>query len=239
MKIVVCDIDSNIVKEEIVNTINKFINKGNKIIICTNKSISYIADLLSTANIDCEYYICNGGAIVFDRYYNVLYRKDIKQELVRPIINMLDDDDNVLESFVDTSHGFTKDTSKIANGIVARYFDEVKAKMIVNSICLKYPDIFGYTNDNWLNILDKDVNKKNALEYIINTYHLNKNDVITLGKNGEDLEMMKNYKSYNYKDCCEDIKKYSSGEINSLNEFINDLIEEQERIELDAIYENI
>ncbi len=239
MKIIVCDIDSSIIKDDVVNTINKFINKGNKLIICTNKSISYIVELLSTLSIDCEYYICNGGAVIFDRYYNVLYRKDIKQDLVRPIINMLEDDDNILEAFVDTSHGFTKDTSKIANGIVARYYDEVKADMIVSTICLKYPDIYGYNSDNWLNILDKDVNKKIALNYIINTYHLNKEDIIVLGKNVEDLEVMEEFTSYNYKDCCEDIKKYSKGEIESLEVFINNLLNEQEKIELDAIYENI
>lgn len=239
MKIIVCDIDSSMIKDDVVNSINKYISKGNKIIICTNKSISYIADLMATVSIDCEYYICNGGAVVFDRYYNVLYRKDIKQELVRPIINMLDDDDNILESFVDTSHGFTKDTSKLANGIVARYFDEVKANMIVNTICLKFPDIYGYNDDNWLNILDKEVSKKKSLEYIINTYHLNKEDIIILGKSVEDLDMMKEFKSYNYKNCCEDIKKYSSGEINDLKTFIDNFINVQEKIEFDAIYDNI
>lgn len=239
MKIIVCDINSNIIKDDVVSSINNFINKGNRIIVCTNKTISYIADLLSTVNIDCDYYICNGGAIVFDKYYNALFRKDIKQELVRPIINSLDDDENILESFIDTSHGFTKDTSKLANGIVARYYDDVKASMIVNSICLKYPDIYGYNNDNWINILDKDANKKNALNYIITTYHINKDEIIILGKNIEDLDIMKEFKSYNYKDCCEDIKSYSLGEIDNLKDFIDNLIKEQERIEIDTIYENI
>lgn len=239
MKILVCDINSDIIKDNLIDSINKFMSKGNKVIICTNKSINYIADLLATSSIDCEYYICNGGAVIFDKYYNVLYRKDMKQELVRPIMNMLDDDENILESFVDTSHGFTKDTSKIANGIVARYFDEAKSDMLVNSICLKYPDIYGYSNDNWINILDKDANKKNALNYIIDTYHLNKNAFIILGKNIEDLDIMKEFKSYNYKDCCEDIKNYSSGEINSLEDFINNFLKAQEKRELDAIYENI
>ena len=65
------------------------------------------------------------------------------------------------------------------------------------------------------------------------------NDIIVLGKNIEDLDIMKEFNSYNYKECCEDIKKYSLGEINSLKDFIDNLIKEQEKMEFDAIYENI
>lgn len=234
MKIVVCDIDATITNDDVINTINKFINRGNLFIVATDKAINYIADTLSLINLDVEYYICNDGAVIFDKYYNVLYRKDIKQGLVRPIINMLDDDDNILETFVDTSHGFVKDTTKSANGIVARPYDRLKAEILLNSISLKYPNIHGYVNDNLLNIIDIDVNKCSALNYILDNYRLNKSDIIILGKDVTDLELMENYEGYNFKNCCEDIKKYSNGEVNDIKEFIENLLKEEET--LDAIY---
>ena len=190
MKIVVSDIDSSMAEfqnSELITAINKFINKGNMFIIATDKAINYVADTLALSDLISEYYICNDGAVIFDKFFNVLYRKDLKSNVVRPIMEMLEDDENILESFVDTSHGFVKDTSKPANGIVARPYDRVKAEMILNSIVLKYPDVHGYVNDNWLNITDIEVNKYNALEYLRENYRLDTHEVYVLGKDITDL----------------------------------------------------
>lgn len=242
MKIVISDIDSKISKidgADIVDTINKFVNRGNIFIIVTDKAINYIADILTISDLNVEYYICNDGGVIFDKYFNILYRKDIKQELVRPIINILEDDENILEAFVDTSHGFVKDTTKSANGIVARPFDKLKAEVLLNSIVLKYPSIHGYVNDNWLNINDKDVTREAAVKYLVDNFRLNENDIYIVGKSITDLTLMEKYTGYNLKNCPEDLKKYSKGEIEDLKQLIDMLVEEEERKELEAIYESI
>lgn len=241
MKIVISDIDSkmsSIQGSDIIDSINEFVHSGNLFIIATDKAINYIADTLAISDLNIEYYICNDGGIIFDKYYNVLYRKDIKQELVRPIINMLEDDENIIEAFVDTSHGFVKDTTKSANGIVARPFDRLKAEVLLNSIVLKYPSIHGHVNDNWLNINDIDVTKEAAVKYLIDNYRLSDNEIYVVGKDITDLELMEKYNGYNLKECPEDLKKYSKGEIENLKQLIDMLIEEEKK-KLETIYEDI
>ena len=238
MKILISDIDCTSNRkdnEELFNSINNFVSKGNMFIIATDKAINYIADLLALQNINIEYYLCNDGAVIFDRYFNVLYRKDLKENIVRPIVNILEDDDNILETFIDTSHGFVKDYRGSANGIVSRPLDKVYAEVTLNNICMKYPEVNGYVNDNWLNIYDKNVNKYNALKYLITNYRLNDYDIYSLCSSISDLELIKNTNGYVLTDCSEDLKIYSKGEFNNLKDFIDFLNkdEEDETIYLD------
>lgn len=157
MKILISDIDSSMFDlkdKKLKESIKKFTSYGHLFVIATSKAINYVADYLALNDVDVEYYICNDGAVIFDRYFNVIYRKDLKSDVINPIMNTLDSDDNILESFIDTSHGFSHDITKCANGIVARSYDSVKAEILLNTICLKYPSVHGHISDNWLNIVD-------------------------------------------------------------------------------------
>lgn len=228
MKILISDLDNDIVLngKEQIESIKRFTREGNIFICATDKAINYIADHLSLMDINIEYFICNDGAAIFDKYYNIIYRKDMRSDVVRPIINMLKDDDNILETFIDTTHGFVSDTEKCANGIVARPFDKEKAEVLLNKIVLKYPSVHGHVNDNWLNIIDIEVNKKTAIEYLIDNYHLNKDDIYVLGQGVNDLEMVENFKSYVLKDSKEDLKKFAIKEVENISELVDILLED-------------
>ncbi len=240
MKIVISDLDSSITdlnNTDLINSIRKFISNGNKFIIATSKAINYVADILSISDLISDYYICNDGGAIFDKYFNILYRKDLKQNVVRPIMNTLEDDDNILEVFIDTSHGFVKDSKSIANGIVARFIDEAKAIITLNSIVHKYPLVHGHISDNMIIINDIDVNKENALNFLENDYRLDTSNVYVLGHNMIDLNLMEKYNGYVLKDSSEDLKKVSKGEVNNLNELIEMINKDDERDEIDTIYE--
>lgn len=237
MKILISDIDCTMNRNEnldLFNAINKFVKKGNIFIIATDKAINYVADLLALQNLNVEYFLCNDGAVIFDRYFNILYRKDLKETVVRPIVNILEDDDNILETFIDTSHGFVKEYRGSANGIVARPLDKVKAEITLNNICMKYPEVNGCVNDNWLNIYDKSVNKYTSLKYLIDNYRLKDYEIYSLCTSVGDLELVKNTNGYVLKDSAEDLKAYSKGEFNNLKELV-DFIDkdEEETIYLD------
>jgi hydroxymethylpyrimidine pyrophosphatase-like HAD family hydrolase len=237
MKIVVSDIDNSMDfnhNSELIKTITDFIKKGNMFIVATNKTINYVADALALTDADPAYYICNGGACIFDEYFNILYRKDIEQEDVRPILNILKDDDNILEAYVDTTHGFASNTNMLANGIVARPFDYAKAEITLNSIVMKFPSVHGYINDSWINIMDESVTKGSAMKFLIDTYHLNKDDIYVLGSDLNDLDLMENYHGYLTTDAIEDLKQYSDKEPTSLKELLENLMKTDEDEE-DAI----
>ena len=231
MKIVVSDIDNSMDfndNSKLIKTISKFIKKGNMFIVATNKTINYVADVLSLSEVEPAYYICNGGACIFDEYFNILYRKDIEHEDVRSILNILKDDDNILEAYIDTTHGFVSNTDMVANGIVARPFDYAKAEITLSSIVLKYPSVHGYINDSWINIMDQSVTKGSAMKYLVDTYHLNTDDIFVLGNDLNDLELMEEYNGFIGHDAVEDIKKYTDEEPTTLQELIENLMEMDE-----------
>lgn len=237
MKILISDIDCTMNRNENVelfSAINNFVKKGNMFIIATDKAINYVADVLSLSDLNVEYYLCNDGAVIFDRYFNILYRKDLNETVVRPIVHILEDDDNILETFIDTSHGFVKEYRGTANGIVSRPLDKIQAEITLNNICMKYPEVNGYVNDNWLNIYDKSVNKYNSLKYLINNYRLSDYEVYSLCSSIGDLELIKKTNGYVLENSCEDLKIYSKGEFKNLKEFVEFLDkDEEETIYLD------
>lgn len=239
MKIIISDIDnslSSLNNDELMKSLRIFFSNGNKFIIATSKAINYVADILSLSDLIAEYYICNDGAAIFDRYFNILYRKDLNNNIVRPIFNMLSDDGNILETYVDTSHGFVTDTKVVANGIVARPLDDTKAELLLDSIKLKYPNVNGHISDNIINIIDRDASKKNALEFLENDYRLDTSSVYVLGRDNTDLELMEKYNGYILKNSSLDLRKYAKGEVSSLKELVDIINKEDENNELETIY---
>lgn len=226
MKIVVSDLTDFLSFDKIdrnVDAINEFVKKGNLFILATNKAMNFLAEDLSMINLNCEYYICNNGAVIFDRYFNVVYRKDIKQDLVRPIYNILVDDDNILETFIDTSHGYVRDTNKSANGIVARPYDANKANILLGKIARKYPEVHGYIDDSCMNIIDSKVNKASAVEYLINSYNYNMEDVVVSAVSTNDIELLENYTCYTFDNSLEDLKNKSVKTVLDIGELIEEI----------------
>lgn len=234
MKIIVSDFDGTLSGkdfEENVKAINDFVRRGNLFIIATGRAMNTLAEELSMVDLDCEYYICNDGGVIFDRYFNVVYRKDIRQELVRPIYHLLCDDDNMIETFIDTSHGYVTDTSKCANGIIARPYDKEKALLTLDTILRKFPDINGYISTNWLNLMDKNVSKKVAIDYLVDTYRYSTYEIYTLGDNINDFQMIEAYQGYTFEDSSEDLKSVAKGTIHSIKELIEMIEKEEESLE--------
>lgn len=233
MKIIVSDFDGTLLGksfDEDVKAINDFVRRGNMFIIATGRAMNFLAEDLSSVDLDCEYYICNDGGVIFDRYFNVVYRKDIRQDLVRPIYYALSDDDNMLETFIDTSHGYVTDTSKCANGIIARPYDREKAFATLDNILRKFPDINGYISTNWINLIDKSVSKKAAIDYLVETYHYPQADIYTVGDGMNDYSMIEYYQGYTFEDSKEDLKNIAKGTIRNIKELI-ELIDVPEKEE--------
>lgn len=226
MRILVSDLSDFLNLETIqsnIDAINEFVEQGNLFILATTKTMNYLAEELSMINVACEYYICNNGAIIFDQFFNVVYRKDVEQQLVRPIYNLLSDDDNMLETYIDTSHGYVKDTNKCANGIVGRPYNLNRAYVLLDQIERKYPEIHGHIDDNYLTVTDNSVNKSSALEYLLTAYNLNDAEVITTGVTIEDYELVKKYHGYTFENSIQDLKDISYKTVKDLKELIDEI----------------
>ena len=162
MKVIVSDFDETLfVNNKIccLEKINNFVDDGNIFIIATGRNINNLKKDLDQFNLKCNYYICNDGALIYDQLFNVIYRKDIDNSLVRNIYNMLKDDDNLLEVLIDTGNGYVNDTERAANKIFARYFDRDKAIDTVDKINNRFPSVYGYTGTTSVNVTKRTETK--------------------------------------------------------------------------------
>lgn len=220
MKVLVSDFDGTLFENnqiKCLDKINKFVNEGNVFIIATGRNISSLQKDLNKFNLNCNYFICNDGAIILDQYLNLIYRLDIDNVVVRPLYNELKDDENILEVLIDTGNGYIDDINRPANKMIARYFDKEKALTLVNKINSKYPSVFSYVSNNWINITKKTETKGKAIEFLANYYNLNKYPIYVVENDINDVSMCDyDYISYGIK--CFD-NKYTDRFNHSVNDF--------------------
>lgn len=223
MKIIVSDFDNTFFDtafKKNIDRINKFVKDGNMFIIATGRNMQQLQHEIYDKNISCEYYICNDGAAIYDHDLNIIYRKDIKPEVVKPIFQILNSEPDILEVYIDTTNGYVTDYYRACNKLVAKPFDKINAQKLLSSILKKYPDVNGYLSENWININDKSVSKGNAIEYLKKYFNLNSNDIYTIGDNINDLSMMKKYNSFAIKNN-PNIQYNSKYTVNSFAQFLD------------------
>ena len=194
MKVIISDFDGTLYfnrKVCCVDKINKFVDDGNIFIIATGRNISYLKSDLDKSNLKCNYYICNDGALIYDQFFNVVYRMDIDKSVVRAVYNFLKDDDNLVEVLIDTGNGYVNDTSRSANKIIARYFNKDKAQETVNKLNNQFTSIYGYLGNTSVNVTKKTETKGNAISFLGEYYNLYKYDIYVIGNAINDLSMIK------------------------------------------------
>lgn len=202
MKVIVSDFDGTLYNNNQIlyeDKINEFV-KDNIFIIATGRNMSSLKKDLDKFNINVSFYICNDGALIMDQYFNIIYRKDLETEVVRPIYNDLKNDDNMLEVLLDTVNGYVEDVNRSINKIIARYFDREEAINLVNKINTHYPSVFAYLSNNWVNITKRTETKGSAIEFLENYYNLSKFPIYVIGNDINDISMCNSrYISYGIK----------------------------------------
>ena len=218
MKVIVSDFDGTLYRNNQIlyqDKINKFVIGGNIFIIATGRNMTSLKKDLDKFKLNPSFYICNDGALILDQYYNVIYRLDIDEEMIRPLYNDLKNDDNVLEVLIDTGNGYIDDVNRSANKLIARYYDKSKAINLVNSLNSKYPSIFGYVSNNWINITKRTETKGKAIDFLANYYNFKKYPIYVIGNDINDLSMCDyDFISYGIKD---DNNKY----LDKFNKIVN------------------
>ena len=229
MKVIVSDFDGTLYKDNKIlyqDKINKFVNIGNIFIIATGRNMTSLNKTLENFILRPSFYICNDGALILDQYLNVIYRTDIDNSLIRPLYNELKDDDNILEVLIDTGNGYTDDLTRSTNKLIARYFNKEKALNLVNKLNSKYPSIYGYVSNNWINITKRTETKGRAIKYLSEYYNFYKYPIYTIGNDINDISMCDNdFITYGI-NCLENkqyLEKYQNI-VNSFEEAFDDII---------------
>lgn len=199
MKIIVSDFDNTFYTAEYeknVQLIKSFIEKGNKFIIATGRPIYLLKPDIEDYNLDCSYIVCNDGGVIFDSKGKKIFEENIDKEVAKEVYELLSKDDNFEEVFIDTALNFSKDINDTFNAILALPKDKKIAQKQIDELMEKYPSIQGYISHRWLNILNKNSSKGNAIKMLMNMNNWSYDDVITIGDNYNDISMLENFNSF-------------------------------------------
>ena len=196
MKIIASDFDNTLyVKDEKnmkenIETVKKFIEKGNKFIIITGRSYTNIKKVLTEKGIPYPYLVCQDGANIFDENDKCLNRNFLNQEKCKILEKYLKNnnikysyelaynDHDIIENAVKIT--ITIDSGKNAKQTLQKIKEDTNV------------DMYSYVSSKHINIIDDYVNKSNALKYLIENNYIT-NNVMVIGDDVNDYEMLSNY----------------------------------------------
>ena len=225
MKIIASDFDDTIYLEndlektkKNIESIKKFISHGNIFCIITGRNYTDLKPLLNKLDIPYSYLICEDGAKIFNNMDYCIHTILLEEELINKMIPVLEE--KKLDYYLDDGYNKTeyrKDCVKI----VINCKDEKEKKEIVSNLKERFL-IHIYASRTHINIINKAVNKENALKILFNLEELNINDLKVIGDNDNDYEMLKAFDGAVMTKHHEILDALKKKEYDTLSDFIKD-----------------
>lgn len=210
MKYFIFDLDDTLlnINREVSNyTLNGIsILKKEKFLIVINTARSFKASIDIANIIKPDYLICNAGAVIYDKDYNLIYKSSISIKDTNEIIELIKTSNDVKNYSIQTEkYLYTNDLNYVNNNSIAAYFDfknklnEESVKILIatidhkkwENVALKYNYHYErYFNGLWCRISPSNKYLGNLILFKL----LNDNKVIdyVFGDDLGDIEMIKN-----------------------------------------------
>lgn len=229
MKILASDFDDTLYfhndKERNLKNISKiktFVESGNLFIIVTGRNYSSIKKYINKFEIPYSYLICDDGAKIFDKYDNCLNTTKLGNKAIDKIIPILTKEK--ANYYLDDGYTETDSKNECVK-IVINCVDVKDKKRMVEII--KDSDIHIYASRTHVNIINKKVNKENAIRKLFELEELNIDNLHVIGDNDNDYQMLKAFKGGIIKQHNKILDELQKKEYESLAEFIHCLMEKE------------
>lgn len=202
---------------EVKKCIKQLCSKGIKVVLVTgrmHKAATFLADELGLDTPIVSYQ----GGMIKDNCENgkVHYRKDLDEKHAKEIIKWAKDNNIHINLYMDDVLYVEKDDDTIQTYTDARYikykvcsFDDLEIKNVNKILAIKYGDADTVTE--WVNYLEKkypelyivkstpffceishkDARKSKAVEFLCKKWSINKDEVLTIGDQNNDIELLK------------------------------------------------
>ena len=224
MKIIISDFDGtlfidNKVKKEDINKIKEFRSKGNMFIISTARNYFSVKKECLNFGIDVDYFFCDIGSCILDNNGNVLYRQyiDLNERII--IEDILEKYEKLLDI---KRYGVKSLIEKgVENVIEYKIKGNIKDLEIIKSI-LDYKLVqtkLQITEDNKL-ILHSSTKEK-IIEVLFRQISIDKSNIITIGDELDDFNMLNLYDGYRMEKCNIVLKNKINKSVNSIAELIS------------------
>lgn len=227
MKILASDFDNTIYflddrkkNQKNISAIKKFISYGNIFCIITGRNYSDLKALLNEEKIPYSYLVCDDGAKIFNNMDYCLDTVLLDEKLIEQTIPILEE--NNCDYYLDD--GYNKTTNKKdCVKIVINCSDEEEKNKIVNTIKERV-NVHIYASRTHVNIINKSVNKQQALKKLLNLEELDPNLLHVIGDNDNDYEMLKTYNGAIIKKHNEMLDELNKKEYETLSDYIEELM---------------
>jgi len=199
MKIIVSDFDLTFFDNNFVENIklvNEWVNRGNKFIIATGRSLYSLSSVIDSYDINIDFYVCNDGGVIYDKNRNEIYRKDIDENTSKELFKYLVETKAFGRVLIDTGEMETEISTARCNRLLGTINLRKDAQRVLGEILNKYSNITGYLSQNFLNINDISVNKANGIKFLVDMNDWNKKDIYTIGDNVNDFEMLSQFNGF-------------------------------------------
>ena len=227
MKILASDFDNTLfylddeeANKKNIAAINEFIKNGNNFCIVTGRNYTSIKSLLNEYNIPYTYLICDDGAKIFDSVDSNLNTILLDKNDIAKVCELLDKIDCVY--CLDDGYNKTD------------YFDDCVKIVVDSDDSKKFQEIVDYINKNidihiyasrfHVNIINRNVNKRNALLKLIELEKIDRNNLYVIGDNDNDYEMLEEFNGAVIKKHNSKLDTLKKNEYNYLSDYIDYLL---------------
>lgn len=259
IKLIATDMDGTLLNakgqlpKEFLNILNKLIEKNIKFVVASGRSYVNLKEIFKEMK-DKLYYICDNGAFVVEDN-EVSSVEIIDKEEVNNIIKACSDIEGIQIVLCGKKGAYQTECSDELNKEIDKYYNK---KYIVEDLYNIDDDIFkiaicdlGNSAKNsykvleprfgqdlsvvvsgavWLDIMNQNINKGNALEKIQNDFNISRDETMVFGDFYNDVEMLKKaHYSFVMENANEDMKQYGnfiakSNEDNGVMEAIKEYV---------------
>ena len=202
-----------------IKSIKNFISKGNMFCIITGRNYTDLKLLLNKYNIPYSYLVCEDGAKIFNNLDYCIDTTYLDEDVINKIKDILEEIG--CDYYLDDGYNKT-DYLKDVVKIVVNCKDKKEKDNIVDTIKAKI-DIHIYASRTHVNIINKNVNKKYALNKLIELENLN-TEINVIGDNDNDYEMLKSFNGGVIKNHHPILNELNKKEYESISEYIEELM---------------
>ena len=188
------DKNPNIIEKYIfihnIESTKNLIKNNNQFIIATGRDTKSIIDEIKKYNIDYNYLITYNGRVILDKNNNLLYANYINKECLQYIKNEI-----IIKKFLNfNEYGCTENDDNLIYSKI-----NIKPTKEIKKLILKWQEKFNELSIDYnmiLNILTirNKFNKSLGIQELNNQISLN--NIITVGDESNDFEMLKDYDGY-------------------------------------------
>ena len=239
MKLFVTDYDGTLFTDEVsikenIEMLKKLQENNTKIIIATGRSYPSIMNQLSKYPIPYDYIIAADGSVIYDTLGNVLKLYEMNEEIIEPFKKYYQEINYEEIQFV-YKEGYSNILTSIKGllGInvcimTKNYSEELNNKLLKMKEIYKDYSFFSYIHPDYsyLCVKPKGITKATLITYLMDKYHVTKDNVYVIGDSYNDYNMIKEYNGVAMTTSYPEILEIVNKTYPSVSDYIKDILKE-------------